>query len=380
MRIGVNTRLLLAGKMDGMGWFASETLRRMVQAHPEHQFFFFFDRPYDAMFVFADNVHPVVLQPPARHPVLWHLFFEWSIPWALRHYRIDLFLSPDGYASLRTKVPTLTVIHDINFEHYPQNLKPSHQRFMCRFSSRYAHHSTRVATVSEYSKQDLIQTYHLDADKIDVVYDGAHEGYVPLSNEKRQQVRDRYTQGCRYIIFIGTILKRKNLATLLTAFDCLKEQHQSSLKLLVVGHKVWWQDELERAYRQMHHTDDVIFMGRADADVLTQLLASAEVLAYPSLFEGFGIPIIEAFHTETPVVTSNCTSMPEVAGDAALLVNPTDADALARALFSVLSDITLRERLVERGRQRRELFSWDITTQLLWESIMKVADAMEPGE
>lgn len=370
MRIGVNTRLLLSGKMDGIGWFANETLKRLVLNHPEHDFYFFFDRKYDSCFVFGPNVHPVVLCPQARHPVLWYLFFQISIKRALKRYNIDLFLSPDGYLPLGTDVPTLTVIHDINFEHSKDFLKPSHQRYMTYFFPQFARYSTRIATVSEFSKQDISTVYNIQPEKIDVVYDGAHEGYRALPPSTQQAAREKYTDGKRYFIFISTILKRKNLATLLTAFDRFREQDAEGMKLVVVGHRVWWQDELKRAFDAMSHKDDVLFIGRAEPDELALLLASATALVYPSLFEGFGIPILEAFHAEVPVITSNTTSMPEVAGDAALLVEPTDVDQLKAALQRVAVDAGLCAELVERGRKRRELFSWDITASRLWDSMM----------
>lgn len=371
MRIGVNTRLLLSGKMDGIGWFTAETLRRIVLAHPGHDFFFFFDRTPDPTFIFSSNVHPIILCPQARHPILWYIFFQRSIPRALKRHKIDLFLSPDGYMSLNTKVPTLTVIHDLNFEHSPDNLKPSHQRYMTYFSPQFARYSTRIATVSEYSKQDIVNTYHIEADKIDVVYDGAHEGYHPLSPSEQRLTREQYAGGNRYFIFISTIIKRKNLATLLTAFDQFKQDDHEGTKLLVVGHRVWWKDELAKAYEQMSHKEDVVFLGRTEPEELIRLLGSAIALVYPSLYEGFGIPIIEAFQAEVPVITSNCTSMPEVAGDAAILIEPTDTDAMSNALTRVANDSNLRNQLISEGRSRRTLFSWDKTATLLWESMAK---------
>ncbi len=374
MRIGVNTRLLLAGKMDGIGWFTAETIRRIVLAHPEHDFYFFFDRKPNAKFIYSSNVHPVVLCPQARHPILWFLFFEGSVRWALRHYGIDLFLSPECYMSLGSKVPTLIVIHDINYEHTKGNLKPSHQRYMNRYSPRFAHCSGRIATVSEFSKQDIVNTYKVSPDKIDVVYDGAYEGYHPLDLISQQQVRNQYTHGSPYFIFVGTVIKRKNLATALTAFDRYKTQHQNNMKLVVVGHKVWWQDELADAYKQMKYQSSVIFVGRVDTDVLVNLMGAAVALVYPSLFEGFGIPIIEAFRAEVPVVTSNCTSMPEIAGDAAILIEPTNVVMLAEALQKVASDTSLRSELIAKGRQQREKFSWDQTAAKLWDSMMKTLE------
>ena len=373
MRIAINTRLLLKGKMDGIGWFTAETTRRMVAKHPEHQFFFFFDRRPDPEFIYGPNVTPVVLCPQARHPVLWYLYFEWATPWALKKNKIDLYLSPDGYMPLHPKVPTLTVIHDINFEHATGNLKWSHQRYLSHYSHRFARNATRIATVSEYSKKDISETYHIDSNKIDVVYDGAHSNYRPHSEEEKTVVRQRFTDGCPYIIFISTILKRKNLANLLKAFDKVKTHGNSDLKLVVVGNRVWWQDELAEAYDHMTHQKDVIMPGRVEPEDLSTLLSASEMLVYPSYFEGFGIPILEAMYAETAVVASKTTSMAEVGGNAVLYIDPTDPNDIAKAIQR-LNNKQLRSELIEKGRHQRTLFSWDRTADLLWDSLMNTLE------
>ena len=167
MRIAINTRLLLKGKMDGIGWFTYETTRRIVKAHPEHTFYLLFDRKPAPEFLFADNVVPLVLCPPARHPVLWWMFFELSVSMALKLHHIDLYVTPDGFMPLHPTAPTLSVIHDLNFEHASDNLRPSHQRYMTHFFPRYARNATRIATVSTYSKEDIASTYHIDSKNID---------------------------------------------------------------------------------------------------------------------------------------------------------------------------------------------------------------------
>lgn len=373
MRIAINTRLLLKGKMDGIGWFTAETARRMVQNHPEHRFFFFFDRKPDPEFIYGPNVTPVVLCPQARHPLLWYLYFEWATPWALKKHKIDLYLSPDGMIPLHPKVPTLMVIHDLNFEHASGNLKPSHQRYMSRFFPRFARNATRIATVSTYSRNDIASTYGIDSMKIDVVYDGAQSNYRPHSEAEKTAIRQRFTEGCPYIIFISTILKRKNLANLLKAFDKVKTHGNSKLKLVVVGNRVWWQDELAEAYRNMSHSMDVIMPGHVDPEDLSALLSASEMLVYPSYFEGFGIPILEAMYAETAVVASKTTSMPEVGGDAAFYIDPANPDDIANAILQ-LEDKQLRNSLIEKGRRQRSLFSWDRTADLLWQSMMHTLD------
>lgn len=371
MRIAVNTRLLLHDRLDGIGWFTAETARRMVLAHPEHEFFFFFDRKPHPEFLFADNVTPVVLCPQARHPVLWYLYFEWSTQMALKRYKIDLYLSPDGMMPLNPKVPTLNVIHDLNFEHASGNLKASHQRYMSHYFPLFARNATRLATVSSYSKKDIAETYGIPAEKIDVVYDGAHSNYRPHSDNEKEAIRQRFTDGHPFVIFISTILKRKNLANLLLAFDKVKEDKSNEdLKLVVVGSRVWWQDELESAWNGMKHQSDVIFPGRVEPNDLSALLSAAEMLVYPSYFEGFGIPILEAMYAETAVIASRTTSMPEVGGDAVLYIDPSDIDDIAHAI-SRLRDKTLRQEFIEKGRLQRQKFSWEITANLLWDGMMK---------
>ena len=372
MRIAVNTRLLLKGRLDGIGWFTFETLRRIVVAHPEHEFLFLFDRKPAPEFLFADNVRPVVLFPPTRHPILWYLFFEFSVPRAIRKCKADLLLSPDGWIPLNSKVPTLNVIHDLNFEHCDDFLNGSHQRYFKKYFPKYARNATRLATVSEFSKNDIATTYGVPADNIDVVYDGYHSHYHPYSDSVKTGIRNRYTDGRPYFIFVGTILKRKNLDTLFAAFDIFKETDTTDAKLLVVGSRKWWKGDIENAYLAMRHKNDVVFAGRVEADELGKMMSAATALAYVSYFEGFGIPILEAFRAETPVVTSNVTSMPEVAGDAALLVNPYKADEIADALRTLATDGDLRQSLVEKGLAQSQKFSWDKTAELLWQSIIKI--------
>ncbi len=373
MRIAINTRLLVPGKMDGIGWFTYETTRRIVAAHPEHTFYLLFDRKPAPQFTFGDNAIPVVLMPPARHPVLWWIFFEVSVSMTLRRLDIDLFLSPDGFMPLHSKVPTLAVIHDINFEHAADNLRPSHQRYMTHFFPRYARRATRIATVSEYSKQDIINTYNIDSKKIDVVYDGANDCYRPHTEQEKVAIRARFTDGKPYIIFISTILKRKNLANLLLAFDRVKDMDTRDLKLIVVGNRVWWQDELETAYNGMRHRQDVIMPGHVEPSELAALLSASEALVYPSFFEGFGIPILEAMYAETAVIASNTTSMPEVGGDAVRYIDPNNIDDITHAINEI-NNTQLRDRLIEKGRIQRTKFSWDHTSELLWNSIIHTID------
>ncbi len=373
MKIAVNTRLLLKNKLEGIGWFTYETLKRITQDHPEHTFYFIFDRPYDVEFIFAENVIPMVIGPQARHPLLFYAWFEFSIPRVLKRIDADLFLSPDGYISLSTKVPTLAVIHDLNFEHYPKDLPWIITKYYRYFFPRFAKKADRIATVSEFSKHDIHKLYGIPNEKIDVVYDGVNEQYHPVSEAVKSATKKEFSVGCDYFIFIGALLPRKNLKNLFLAFDIFRSTHQADVKLLIVGAEKWWTGEMEQTFNHLEYKNDILFTGRVAAEDLNNLLGSALGLTYVSYFEGFGIPILEAFHCDTPVITSNVSSMPEVAGDAALLCDPFNPEHIAAAMGKIAKDANCREALIAKAKVRRNLFSWNRTAALLWESMEKTA-------
>ena len=360
--------MLLKDKLEGIGWVAYETLSRIVKAHPEVEFYFFFDRKPDPKFIFADNVKPVVLFPQARHPFLYIIFFEISVARALRKLKPDLYVSTDAYLSLRSKTPQLAVFHDINFEHFPQDFPRVALWHYKTFFHRYAKKAKGIITVSEFSKQDIVDNYHVDPDKVSVVYNGANEGFVPLPEEEKAKVRDKYTNGSPYFMFVGSLHPRKNLVRLFPAFDTFKERTGSDAKLLIVGEKRWWTNEIQSTYESLIHKSDVVFTGHLNMKELNRVTAAALASVYVSYFEGFGIPIIEAYKCDVPVITSNVTSMPEVAGDGALLVNPFDVESIADGLTKML-DADVRQHYIIKGRKRRDDFSWDKAAEGWWKII-----------
>ncbi len=372
MKIAVNTRLLLPDKLEGIGWFTHETLLRITQQHPEHQFVFLFDRPYDERFVYRDNVTPKVCYPPARHPYLWYLFFEWGIPFVLQQIKPDLFLSTDGWIPLGLKMPVVNVIHDINFERHPEYIPKNCLWYYHKYFHQFAQKSTRLATVSEYSKQDLHELYHIDNEKIDVVYNGANPKYQPYSKEKISTIRNKISDGAPYFLFVGLVSERKNLNRLFKAFDLFKENDTQNIKLVIVGERKYWSEEVSNTYKGMKYQEDVIFLGRLKIDDLVEVTGAALAMMYISLYEGFGIPIVEAFNAQIPVITSNVTSMPEVAGEAAWLVNPTEISEICGAMQEVANDNETAAKMVKKGIEQAKKFTWELSAQRLWDTIEKV--------
>lgn len=374
MIIAVNTRLLIQGKLEGIGWFARETLSRITRDHPEHQFIFIFDRPYASEFVFSENVKPIVLCPPTRHPFLWYLWFEFQIPRILKKYKVDLFFSPDGYLSLGTSVRQLAAIHDINFAHRPKDLPWLTAKYYNYFFPRFARKARRIVTVSFFSKEDILRTYKIGSDKIDVVYNGVNTLYTPTSEVEKVEAKARYSAGKEYFLFIGSLHPRKNICGLLRAYDAFRTSVETDTKLVIIGESMFKSNDIELTYEGMRYKDDVIFTGRLSNEELHQVLGASLALTFVPFFEGFGVPVIEAMNAGVPVICSNTTSLPEVGGHAVLYVDPFSLNQIRDAMIKIFQEKELRELLIEKGFLQKEKFSWDKTAELLWGSIQICAN------
>lgn len=375
MRIAINTRLLLKNRLEGIGWFTYETARRIVRSHPEHQFFFLFDREFDPSFVFASNVTPVVLPPQSRHPILWYAWFEWSVCQFLRRNQIDLFLSPDGYLSLRTNVPQVVVVHDISFYHYPLDLPPVTSKYLNHYTPRFARKAARIATVSQYSKHDICSSYGIPPEKISVVLNGCNPLFSPLSQEEIASTRGWLTGNSPYFVFVGAFNPRKNVDRLIRAFGIHKQGTGSKAKLVLVGTKMFRTRRLYKAYHDNQFKDDIIFTGRLSVERLRRVIGAAIALVYPSYFEGFGIPLLEAMRCGVPIAASDCTSIPEVAGEAAIYFDPFNINAIAQCLRRIEADNQLRQVLISKGMAQSQRYSWDRTAESLFECMMQAANA-----
>jgi glycosyltransferase involved in cell wall biosynthesis len=371
LKIAVNTRLLLHNKLEGIGWFTYEIFKRMAENHPEHTFYFLFDRSYHPSFVFAKNVVPIVVSPQARHPLLYKIWFDISVKRVLKKIKPDVFISPDGYLSLTTDVSQINVIHDLNFEHYPYAMPASSLKYYKKYFPLFAKKAKHIVTVSEYSKQDIATTYGIDEQKISVVYNAPSEVCLPLSDDEQQGVRDNYTQGMPYFVYVGSINPRKNPIKLLQAFDAFKTKSGHSIKLVIVGNKMWKYKEFDDAFNAMKHQQDVVFTGHIQRKELNDIVSSARALVFLSFFEGFGIPLVEAMKAKTAILTTNLTAMPEVCGDAALYCSSFDIDDMVEKMQQLSVDDNLVKQLEQKGLERVKQFNWNASAEKFWNIIQQ---------
>jgi glycosyltransferase involved in cell wall biosynthesis len=363
-KVAINTRFLLKDKLEGLGWFTYHTSKLLVKRNPDIQFYFLFDRPFSTDYVFAQNVTPVVLFPQARHPLLFRWWFDFSVTRFLKKENIDLFISPDGYLSLRTDIPQIGVIHDLNFEHFPEDLKPHHAKYLRKFFPIFAKTAAHIITVSEFSKRDIIKTYGISADKISIAFNGVDSQFTPALEQKISEKP--------YFLFVGSIHPRKNLKRLLLAFDKFKNEYVSNYQLLVVGDPYFWSDEMKRSLEQMKFKKDVIFKAYASVETLVDYYQNAIALMFVSYFEGFGIPIVEAMACGCPVVVATNTACQEIAGEAALEVDPFDYNDIASKMHLISSDVMLRKQLANKGIERAKNFTWDKTCDEIDKSLHKL--------
>jgi len=374
MRIAVNTRFLIKDQLEGYGYFVKEIFSRLVKEHPEHEFVFIFDREYDKQFVFAENVKPLVVSPKARHALSFKYWYDVKLPLALRSIKPDIVVQPYGFCSLTTNIPQLLVIHDLAFQHYPELIPAYHRHYYKLFTKNFLKKAKRVVTVSEFSKNDIIRHYKVDAEKIDVVYSAAKPIFQPLGYQEQQQVKDGYADSREYFLFTGGIHPRKNLMTLLKAFSLFKKWQKSNMKLLVAGRLAWQYDDLAEKIKTYKYREDVVLLGYLPEEQLAKVTASAYALVFPSFFEGFGVPVIEAMQCGVPVITGNVSSMPEVGGNAALYANPESPAEMAEQMKKIYKDELLRNQFIQAGKQQAAQFSWDRTAEIFWQNILKTVD------
>lgn len=373
MKIAINGRFLIKGKMEGIGWYSFETISRLVKLRPKDEFVIYFDRAIDPEFKFSNNVSTRILYPPARHPILWKLWFEWAVSRALKKDKADIFYSPDGYTSLSNSSKHLMICHDIAHVHYPEVIPKNVKNYYDKYVPKFLNRADKILCVSQATKEDVINQYNIKGAKLGVAHNGCRGFFLPLEENQKQETRKKFTKAKSYFLFVGAIHPRKNTGRLLKAFEIFKQRIKSEMQLAIVGNFSWMNDELKTIYNSSQVKEDIHFLGYLNQEELHQITASAEALVYPSLFEGFGVPILEAMNCDVPVICSNTSSMPEVGGDAAYLIDPNNENEIADAMQVVSTDLKLRKRMIMEGKRQREKFSWDKTASIISHEIDQLA-------
>jgi glycosyltransferase involved in cell wall biosynthesis len=374
MIIAINARTLTPVPHDGIGWFTWEVTRRIVSAHPEHHFVLISDRNYDDLPVTGSNVGYMTIPLRTVHPLLWYIWHELCLPGVLKKVKADLFIAPDGIIPLRSAVPCIPVIHDLNHEHRPGDIPWRERRYYRHFFPLFARKAVRVATVSEFSAKDISATYGIDPDKIDIVPNGVADIFSPPLPGEAEETRREFTGGRPYFLFVSNFSPRKNVETVIRAYDLFRKNSNSDHVLLLAGRRLYLTRAIDLALEASPYGSDILFTGSVGRDVLRRLYGAAVALTFVPWFEGFGIPVVEAQRCGTPCILSDTSSLPEVSGGAALCTGPAGAGAIAEAMARLVSDEALHRRLSDEGIRNSQRYTWENAATQMWTSIMKATN------
>ena len=374
MKLGIDCRLL--GKSTGIGQFTAKLVTELGRE----------ESPGLEIVLLLPPQHPradlptscTVAYAPTASRILWANLFA---PIVMRKQRLDLYHALDNlslpilWPKGRTRY--VLTIHDLIPVLFPEGVKARH-RFYFRFAiRRLLRIANAIIVDSESTKRAILERFKVPEKKITVIYLGVDRSrFYPVDDPKTiKRIRDRYRIGGEpYILFVGNIEPRKNLGFLIQAYADLLNSGRLNpgIRLIIAGSKGPLSLEVLQLPSKLGVTHRVLFPGVIADEDLPGLYSGASLFAFPSLYEGFGFPVLEAMACGTPVITSNVSSLPEVAGDAAVLVNPTVAADLREAIFKVITDHNLRRELREKGFERVKRFSWEETAQKTWQVYKQV--------
>ena len=366
--IGIDIRMLARGNKSGIEEYTSELLEHMLPLDGNIHYKLFYNGLKKEELDFVWLSHPNVTLKEFRIPnrILDGTFRFLDYPKVDRLLGgVDKFFSPHIFlSSVGKKCEKIVTFHDLSFEKYPEFY--SSQKNFWHFSMdprRQAEQSDKIIAVSASTKQDLVEIYHIAPEKIKVIYSGlSMKVKKEVLPQEKIYVKKKYSLPDNYILYLGTLEPRKNIVSLLKAFDRLKREDafkNSDLKLVIAGAKGWLYDEIFTTAQIFSSRDDIVFTGFVEDRFKPALYHMAKLFVYPSFYEGFGFPPLEAMAKGIPVITSNISSIPEAVENAAVIVNPTNPDELYRAMKEILTDPKLASLLSVQGYERAKLFDWN---------------------
>lgn len=346
MLIGIDTSRTTKPKLTGTEYYSIEIIKNMAKIDQKNRYLLYAQLdPSERLGKLPDNFKTKIMP----FPKLWsQVRLSWEMLWA----KPDVLFVPSHTVPIIHPKNTVVTLHDLGFKHFPELYSQEELAYHNWTMNFSANHAAQIITPSEYTRQDLIKTYDLDPAKIHIIWHGFDKDrFRPNPNVKKKN----------YILFIGRVEEKKNIRNMIKAYGLLRQESKVSHKLVLAGSPGFGYDKIkeEMAKLPKNIQDDIIETGYISEADYTHRLQEADIFLFTTNFEGFGMPIVEAFACGTPVVTSNVSSMPEIAGNAALIVDPKKPLEIAAALSKLISDSSFKKSLILKGRVRSGLFSWE---------------------
>lgn len=373
MRIAID---LLSAKSlyHGMGVYIKNFLCHLIPRGEGHFFLLFVRKKVFSQFGLEKEKNLKIVEVNPNHlPRI--LYAHTFLPLVLSQERVDLFWGPANFLPPFKACKYVVTIHDISSFIFPQSYPLLRRLYYQSLIKRAVRFADLIISVSEATKKDIIKYFPHALGKIYTLHEGVDEIFLrTIAPEKVKEVKEKYRLPENFIFSLGVLEPKKNWERILLGYAELKKELPSSLKLVIGGSKSygWKNKRIFWMVEKLNLADDVIFLGTIPPDDLPAIYTSSSLFLYPSLYEGFGLPVVEAMACGVPVITSNISSLPEVAGDAAILVNPQDVSEMTRAMKEVLLDEKKRREMIEKGKRNVQRFSWQKSAERLFNLFAEV--------
>ncbi|MCO5207289.1 MAG: glycosyltransferase family 4 protein [Anaerolineae bacterium] len=354
LSVGINAHLLSgqAGyRRAGIHTYIAQVLQRLPSDNIDYTIF-----TGPNVSLSAESPLSIVNSHWPTHKRLARIAWE-QTAWPLENLRrkIDLLHSMAFVTPLLNRIPAIITVYDLSFMHYPERFPRAQRLYLQTQTRRSVQRAQRIVTISKAGRDDVHHFFGIPLERIEVIYPGVDKRFDPVSAEMLADFKARVNPPKRFILHVGTLQPRKNIPTLIDAFSQLPDQ---SIHLVLVGGKGWLYDDIFARVAELGMSNRVHFTGYVADDALPLWYQSAAMLVFPSVYEGFGLPVVEAMRGGTPVIAANTSSIPEVAGNAALMFNPHDSAELAHCMQSVLNDQALCTTMIRNGKLQAQKYTW----------------------
>ncbi|MFB0564477.1 MAG: glycosyltransferase family 4 protein [Candidatus Aminicenantaceae bacterium] len=358
MKVGVE--ISFAHKPGGARTVAINTIKSLSSLSKNDNFVVFLNKRYKELEL--ENVEQKVLSSPSEKlQSLWDhvIFMHFILPFYMKKEDIEIAHYTNNFVPFFRPCKTVVTIHDMTPFVLPDDYSYLHRKWLRYFFRRATQFADVIITDSDNSRKDIINVFNISREKIHVIPFGISDEFFKMESDTLKKKISKYSVKDRFILNVGTLHPRKNIERICFAFKKLKEDKKIPHQLIIVGRRGWSYKQFFNLPKKLELTDEIKFLGNVPQEDLPVLYNLAEVFVYPSLYEGFGLPVLEAMACGVPIVTSNTSSIPEVAGDGAIKVNPYDVDEIAKAIYDLMSDKKLRHEMIGRGLERARKFSWE---------------------
>jgi glycosyltransferase involved in cell wall biosynthesis len=369
MKIAVNTRNLLNSKTANGSEFAYESFKIIAAQHPEHEFIFITGKPLDEKFSSGKNITSLVIEREIKNPLLAQVWYSYKLPALAKKYKADILVNTNGICSLRTKIPQCVIVQDLSFLHQPKFGPKKHLQFYKKLTLPSLVKAKNIITTSQFAKQNLISNYKINEEKIDVAYSGANEIFKPIDWKQKELIKEKYTEGKEFFLFVGFVDAINNLITLLKAFSFFKKRQKSNMQLLIVSTQSLENESFTKSLKTYKYRNEIKLVENLAEKELAKITAAAYAFICPALIENFYV--LQAMKCGVPVIVLEIAVFFEIYADAALYANPDGFEDFADKMMLIYKDEKKREELIEKGKQRSQLFHWDKTAGLVWQAILK---------